>query len=171
MTSSNSSLFRQQSGTLPTLNNNNNNKPANRGRYDFSKLNDDDDEDEDEDDNAYTFDLNRGSGSGSGRESKYQSKDEIQKRLKEIDQQVTSMEDEDEEGMLSNIKSTFGKNNTNNNNNNSRASSTASSLRKSSSDLRNLKDFDDRDEDSVASENLSVGDDDNSEEESFSVGH
>eukprot|EP01040_Poterioochromonas_malhamensis_P009306 gene9306-10106_t len=171
LTSSNSSLFRQQSGTLPTLNNNNNNKPANRGRYDFSKLNDDDDEDEDEDDNAYTFDLNRGSGSGSGRESKYQSKDEIQKRLKEIDQQVTSMEDEDEEGMLSNIKSTFGKNNTNNNNNNSRASSTASSLRKSSSDLRNLKDFDDRDEDSVASENLSVGDDDNSEEESFSVGH
>jgi hypothetical protein len=54
MTNSNSSMFRQRSGPLPTVNQN---KPAaggGGGRYNFSNLNDDSDEEED---NAYAFDA------------------------------------------------------------------------------------------------------------------
>lgn len=82
----------------------------------------------------------------------------MEARILAIDQQVADMEENDDEGELQNVKSAY---------NQQHRSQPQQQIKKSSN---NYHHDDSEEEMSVASENLSVGPE-NSEEESFSMGH
>lgn len=137
-------MFRQRSGILPSVSNN---KDSNRGggaggRWNFSNLNDGSDDDDD-------YDAPRPMKAIAAKTTA--EKKQIEEKLLAIDKRVAQLEEEDVDGKIKQVKSNLNY------------------------DQYNQKQqyhnhHEDSEEMSVASENLSAGPE-NSEEESFSMGH